>query len=238
MIDTQSFKQLNHKKFISLNHSVSSLSKDIGFREGYFKNAYNTSLLQPKYSLAQLKEYGLNIFIHNNQYYTFFSINTKHYSAISKLTFVQSLSIKELFEKSLQTIFNELLILGTIILMGIFLMLLMVTKRKVLYALNFLLFPLALISLYAYFIAFNILHIFMIFIILAIGIDYAFYTSKDQSIHTKKAILYSLLSTFAGFGVLSFSSVNALYSIGTIAIIGIVAIFLLLIFSKRFNDET
>jgi len=116
-------------------------------------------------------------------------------------------------------------------------MLILITKKRFLFALSFLLFPLALILLYGNFVTFNILHLFMMFIILAISIDYAIYSSKSLDINTKKAILFSLLSTFAGFGVLMFSKINSLYSIGTIATIGVLAIAFLLIFLKRSSNE-
>jgi len=72
----------------------------------------------------------------------------------------------------------------------------------------------------------------MIFVILSISIDYAIYTVKSNDSQTKKAITFSLMSTFAGFGVLIFSQINALFSMGIIATLGIAAIFLLLIFLK------
>ena len=106
------------------------------------------------------------------------------------------------------------------------------------YALLFLLFPIAMVGIYAYFTAINILHIFMLFVILAIGIDYAIYLSKKNDALTKEAISYSLISTFAGFGVLIFSQINALYSMGIVATIGIVSIFILLIFVKSIDNES
>ena len=62
--------------------------------------------------------------------------------------------------------------------------------------------------------------------------------SSNNNQNSYEAILYSLLSTFAGFGVLIFSNVNALFSIGITATIGILAITLLLIILKRsINDS-
>ena len=62
-------------------------------------------------------------------------------------------------------------------------------------------------------------------------------SSKQVSSSTKKAIIYSLVSTFCGFGVLVFSNITALYSLGTVASVGIVSILLLLLNSKKvFND--
>jgi predicted exporter len=74
----------------------------------------------------------------------------------------------------------------------------------------------------------------MLFIVLAIGIDYGIYMNEPTLSHnTTLAIIYSLISTFAGFGVLALSQINSLYSIGMTAIIGIFGILFLLIFQYR-----
>ena len=66
-------------------------------------------------------------------------------------------------------------------------------------------------------------------ILIAIGIDYGIYMSHTQKpSQTIKAVKYSLLSTFAGFGVLIFSSINALHSIGTVITTAMLAIFILI----------
>ena len=75
---------------------------------------------------------------------------------------------------------------------------------------------------------------FMTFIILAIGIDYGIYMNESKLSHnTTLAIIFSLVSTFAGFGVLVISDINSLFSIGITAIIGIMGILFLLLFQKR-----
>ena len=80
----------------------------------------------------------------------------------------------------------------------------------------------------------NILHIFILFIILSISIDYGIYISSYKTDkNTNKAIFYSILTTFAGFGVLIFSSINALFSIGISATVGVLSILFLLIFLKK-----
>ncbi len=78
----------------------------------------------------------------------------------------------------------------------------------------------------------------MLFVILAIGIDYAIYLSRKNNALTKEAINYSLISTFAGFGVLIFSKINALFSMGVVATIGIISIFILLLFVKGISSES
>jgi len=73
------------------------------------------------------------------------------------------------------------------------------------------------------------MHVFSMIILVAIGIDYGIYMSKtDKPSNTMLAIKYSLLSTFAAFGVLIFSTITALNSIGIVITLGVGAIFILI----------
>lgn len=227
---------LNSEKFEELKKELELQASNLGFKKDYFKEAYSLKEL-PNYSFKKLKELKINYFEYKEKNYVFLAVDIKDYEKIKILEFIKPLSMKFLFEDSLNEVKENILILGTIALILIILMLIFITKKKFLFALSFLLFPLALILLYSNFVAFNILHLFMMFIILAISIDYAIYSSKGLDINTKKAILFSLLSTFAGFGVLIFSKINSLYSIGIVATIGVLAIAFLLIFLKRSSNE-
>ncbi|WP_419774209.1 hypothetical protein [Halarcobacter sp.] len=227
---------LNSERFKELKKELELQASNLGFKKEYFKEAYSLKEL-PNYSFEKLKELKINYFKYKEKNYVFLALDIKDYEKIKTLEFIKPLSMKFLFEDSLNEVKENILILGTIALVLIILMLIFITKKKFLFALSFLLFPLALILLYSNFVAFNILHLFMMFIILAISIDYAIYSSKSLDINTKKAILFSLLSTFAGFGVLIFSKINSLYSIGIVATIGVLAIAFLLIFLKRSSNE-
>lgn len=227
---------LNSERFKELKKELELQASNLGFKKDYFKEAYSLKEL-PNYSFEKLKELKINYFEYKEKNYVFLALDVKDYEKIKTLEFVKPLSMKFLFEDSLNEVKENILILGTIALILIILMLIFITKKKFLFALSFLLFPLALILLYSNFVAFNILHLFMMFIILAISIDYAIYSSKSLDINTKKAIFFSLLSTFAGFGVLIFSKINSLYSIGIVATIGVLAIAFLLIFLKRSSNE-
>jgi predicted exporter len=79
------------------------------------------------------------------------------------------------------------------------------------------------------FVSVNIMHLFSLIILVAIGIDYGIYMSNSSKPrNTMLAISYSLLSTFAAFGVLIFSSIVALNSIGVVISLGCGAIFILI----------
>ena len=213
-----------------------TLKKDadtLGFKKGYFSRAYLPQEKQPLYTLQVLNAYGLDIFKTDAYYFAFGHIGLSHYQEIKNLYFVENLSLKERFESMMQESIDSILTLGILALCVILLLLYVITGTSMLYAVIFLLFPAAMISLYGLFFPFNILHIFMLFIILSIGVDYAIYLSCKNDLRAKQAISYSLLSTFAGFGVLVFSQMDALHSLGIIASIGIVSIFFLLLTLKR-----
>jgi len=219
-----------------LKYTLSTEAEKLGFKKEYFKYAYEPERPFVNYTEERIKTYGIDIVKVNDSYLTYGTVSKNSYQNVLVYDFVESLSLKERFEESMETSINMLLKLGILALIMIVILLYFITKRSMLYAITFLIFPVAMVSVYACFVDINILHIFMLFVILSIGIDYAIYLSKKNDNLTKKAISYSLISTFAGFGVLIFSSVNALFSMGMVATIGIVSIFVLLLFLKGVDD--
>ena len=234
LVSSASYKK-NKDTLYSVRHIRDTLQVEagkLGFTKAYFEKAYDAKKPLLNYTKDQIKAYGIDI-IKINDFYTTYGIVTQDvYTQILQYEFVESLSVKERFESSMKVSTVGLIKLGILALFIIIILLYFITKRAIVYALMFLIFPIAMVSLYAFFSAINILHIFMLFVILAIGIDYAIYLSKKNDILTQRAISYSLISTFAGFGVLVFSHINALYSLGIIATIGVISIFILLIFMK------
>ena len=144
--------------------------------------------------------------------------------------------MKTIFEDEFKKDMKKSFYLGSLSLILIVVLLAIFTKRKFLYALNFLLFPIALIFIILSYTSINILHLFMTFIIIGLSIDYAIYSTKSSSKATKKAILFSSLSSFAGFAVLIFSNTASLFSIGVVATLGITAILILTLFQKVKNE--
>jgi predicted exporter len=221
-----------------LHQNIKNNAERLGFKKDYFKTAYHFKCIQKNYTLKHIGSLGLTLFKIGDNYITYGQINKSEYAALSPYNFVESLSLKERFETSMQSSMKMLVVLGVLALMVIIFLLYIVTGKSMGYAMLFLIFPLAMSAIYAYTQAFNILHLFMLFVVLAIGIDYGIYLSKENDARTRTAIRYSLISTFAGFGVLVFSNINALYSLGVIATIGIVSIFILLVFVKGVKDES
>jgi hypothetical protein len=208
-------------------------AKRLGFKKEYFRDAYAVEKEFISYTEEQIKKYGLEIMKINDYYITFGMVDKKYYDEVLQYDFIKSLSMKEHFELHMKKSIQGLGSLGILVILLIILILFIIAGNKIVYAIVFLLFPIAMMSSYAFFFSINILHLFMLFIILAIGIDYAIYMVTANDMRTKKAIVYSLVSTFAGFGVLVFSQINALYSLGVIALIGIGAISMLLLCMKE-----
>ena len=232
----KAFKKLN---LLEINKRINQDATNIGFKKDFFLDTYLLKNNYPKYTKEYLDKLGLEIIKVKDSFITYALLPKSKQNEILKYTFVEHLSIKNMFEKSLNSVYNQLLILGTLAFLYIMLMIFISSKQNYLIAFSYMIFPLAMTLSLSFFIEFNILHLFVLFIILSISIDFGIYmSSKNIDKNTNKAIIYSLLSTFAGFGVLIFSKINALFSIGIIATIGILSItFLLLILKRPFYDS-
>lgn len=229
------YEELSLSKLKKIKNDLAIQIENTPFKKDSFINAYDYKIEVPNYTLESLSKYNIAIKKYKNFFISYINISNNKYEEIIKKDFIYSLSLKTLFEKNLQNVLNKITFLGLLSLLFIILIIILITKKKMIQALNFLLFPSALIFIYLHFIDINILHIFMFFIILSISIDYAIYSSKDNSQQTNKAIIFSAISSFAGFGVLIFSDINSLFSIGSIATIGIFAILVLIFFQKVNN---
>jgi predicted RND superfamily exporter protein len=219
----------------NIKNEIEKFSKKIGFKDGSFNKSYNYTQTIPEYTFDMLLDFDVSVQKYKEQYIVPIYVSNSRMEDVLDLDFVYPVNIKILFEKNLENNLNKIVNLGLLSLVFIVLIIIIITKNKILNAISFLSLPSAFIFFYLSFININILHIFMFFIILAISIDYAIYSSKDNNESTKKAIMFSALSSFAGFGVLIFSSTPSLYSIGSIASLGITAILLLILFKKEMN---
>jgi hypothetical protein len=233
--------QLKQFDIQALKKQIDISTKSVGFKDGYFKNSYNKNDLYqpyPKYTQKMLKDLGFELIYEENKYITTAMISPSKATKILKLDFVKNAQTRVLFENSIKKVHTELSIFGGLTLLLIVMILAIVTKRKFLQAFTYIVFPVSLILLYSWFVPLNILHMFMAFIILAIGIDYGIYMNESKLSHnTTLAIIFSLISTFAGFGVLAISEINSLFSIGITAIIGVFGILFLLLFQKQKNKS-
>ena len=218
--------------FSDIQEELLQKAQSTGFRADLFHDAYNAELLhpkEPKYTLEGINKYGFDLLYDGTFYYSYGF--AKSGDNIEGVYFIDS---KKLFAKSLKSIYNQLYIYGFLIFVSIILILYFATRENFFKALSYILAPMALSLFVMSFADINILQIFMLFVITALSIDYGIYMSEksvDREIH--KAIIFSLLSTYAGFGVLFFSSIGVLFYIGEVATFALLAIFILLIIGKK-----
>ena len=233
----KNLNKINQFGFEELKKDINKYAKEVGFKEGYFKDAYSSKLLYPEYinyNIEQIQSFGIDIIKDENRYISYAMVSFDKLDEILELDFTTSAQSKVLFENSLKRVTDELILFGSLTLILIIIILALVTKKRFLKAFTYIAFPASLIILYGLFVPLNIMHIFMAFVIMAIGIDYGIYMNEPKLSHnTTLAIIYSLISTFAGFGVLIISNINSLSSIAITAIIGILGILFLLLFQKR-----
>lgn len=230
---------LKNKPLDSIKMELEEKASLFGFQKNYFDKAYSYPFEKPIYTLEKLKSLELEVLPYKNYFISYAYLPEKKKEVFYTYNFLQNLSIKDMFEENLISLYNELIFYGILAISFIILMVLFSTKRNYLISFCYILFPLSIVSSLSFFISFNILHLFMMFILLSISIDFGIYmASKNINKNSYKAVLYSLLSTFAGFGVLVFSHINALFSIGIIATLGIAAVTFLLILLKRSSYAT
>ena len=238
--DFESKKEFLEKSNLSeINSLINKKAISFGFKENYFNQAYKYDIEKPIYTIEKLRNLNLEVISYKNYFISYTNLPIDKKEEFYKYDFIQSLSVKDMFENNLISIYNELIFYGFLTLCFIILMVLLSTRKNYLISFTYILFPLSIILTLSFFMNFNILHLFMIFILLSISIDFGIYMgAKNLDENSYKAVFYSLLSTFAGFGVLIFSQINALFSIGIIATMGIIAVTILLIILKRPSNDT
>lgn len=216
--------------FHRLNTIINQQAKQIGFKESYFNQSYVFTKNLASCDIDDFKvfnPYGLDIYKKQNNYFTMAFVD--NLKIANSFDFVSSIDIKEIFTNQVQEMYKNLLLFSLMVVSIIFILLILSVKKRFLYALNYIIFPVSLtLAILVSISEVNLMHLFSLIILIAIGIDYGIYMSNtNKPNNTMLAIKYSILSTFAAFGVLAFSSITALYSIGIVISLGTLAIFIL-----------
>lgn len=215
--------------------------------KAYFKNAlgesveilifsdFRESLPQKAMQVAQLTQIksdirNLAIVEHNDKFYS--AISVEGVDLLQSLDFVETRSIEELSNEITSGIYKPMLLILAIVISSMIAIVLLITRS--LTSLVYIIAPLAAIFLYFLGIKVNIMHLFSLLIVVVSSIDYGIYVKAEgENIKTLHAIIFSALTTIAGFGFLSFSKILALKSFGITILIGLGVILLLLLFQRR-----
>ncbi len=240
--DSEIEKRVEELKNIGIDtikQEIKISSKELGFRDDYFSLAYDYDKKAPIYSIEYLNELGFEIIGLNGEYISYIVVPKNKLDDIKRFSFLEDMRVETIFYDSLDDVKNSLIIYGFLCVLFIVSIVFISYKKSLFIYLAFIFFPFSMILSINLFASLNILHIFILFIILSISIDYGIYIgSKKQNKNTNKAVVYSILTTFAGFGVLIFSNINALFSIGLASSVGVLSILFLLIFLKRREFES
>lgn len=233
-------RNIQNYEFQKMKELLQHNAKVLGFKDGYFLDAYNFTEHIPnsyKADFIALKKLGYEIIEKNSKFYT---ISTVEKNSIQESELKEGIYIIDglkLIKKTTKTMINSLIIYLFISFATIVLIISITIKRKTILALNFILFPIAIILIYLSIVTINIMHLFSIIIIIVAGIDYGIYMSQEHSqkeyLATKESIFYSLLTSFSGFGILILSSIGAIHSIGVVITIGILSILFLVLFLQE-----
>ena len=222
--------------FQKLKLLLTESAKDIGFKANYFEQAYVfvekiPSIYEPK--VEAFKSLGYEVLEKDNKFYSIATIEKKDLELLKEIEGVSLIDTAKLIKSTMSSMFKSLLLYLLLSFISIVVIIAFIVKRKTILALNFILFPIAMILLYLSLIQINIMHLFSIIIIIVAGIDYGIYVSQEQSVATNEAIYYSLFTSFSGFGILVLSSIGAIHSIGEVITVGIVSILFLVLFLKK-----
>ncbi|MDD4856412.1 MAG: hypothetical protein PHU41_11295, partial [Sulfuricurvum sp.] len=210
--------------------NLEETSVEAGFRSGIFKNAYLPLQELSPYTLdtGALRVLGSEILTTPKGVMSLAYIKTDELKALASYPFLTPIDAKEILSHSATNALKEFTTIFTIGFSLLLLIIIAVTRRHALYALNFLFFPMAVIlAMFAISGSFNLMHLFALFLMMVYGIDYGIYLSRKEISNSMRAVIYSCLTTFAGFGVLILSDVPAVHSIGEVTIVGIIAIMML-----------
>lgn len=173
---------------------------------------------------------NLNVVEKDGRFYA--AISVESVDSIKDLDFVESRSIDELSNEITSGIYKPMLLILAIVIASMITIVLLITRSIT--GLVYIIAPLAAIFLYFLSIKVNIMHLFSLLIVVVSSIDYGIYVQKEgENIKTLHAIIFSALTTIAGFGFLAFSNILALKSFGITILIGLCVILLLLLFQRR-----
>ncbi len=184
-------EQIMSYDFEKLKKLLNGSAKKLGFKEGYFSSSYAFIEKIPKHysvNLKTFKDLGYEVIRRDNKFYTIASIAAQDRGKFKTSHGLYLIDAAKLVKKTTKSMFNNLLIYLLLVFSAIVFIIIFFIKKKTILALNYILFPIAMILLYLSFTSMNIMHMFSIIIIIIAGIDYGIYMSNNDSKETKSNI--------------------------------------------------
>lgn len=225
--------------FPHIKQELESSAIAAGFRPGTFSDSYSDLQNLHPYKMDEqaIKELGIELLRHDGLISTIGYIDEADLGGIKGFAFAKPIIGRELLSQSATAALEQFKSFFAIASLALLLMVVIATRRQALYAINFLLFPVAsILCMLSFLDGYNIMHMFALFLMMIYGIDYGIYLSKGGNSGTMRAVIYSSITTFAGFGILIFSEVPAVYAIGESTLVGLLSLFLLF-FQKNYASK-
>jgi len=226
-------KKLNIAK---VKEEITAAAEKAGFRKGSFKDAY--AFLQglhyspPNLQIAKSLGYETKQ-LGERKWITLAFVGEEEARLLAGKNDVVVLEAATLLKKGVEGVLDQLLFIALLTFVLISILLIVLLKRRALVAMNYVLFPLGVITtVLALLGTFSVMHLFALIIVMVAAIDYGIYMSSAEE-ETDEAIYYAMLTTFAGFGIFVFSHIGALHHIGLVIALGIVSTFMLQTVQKR-----
>ena len=230
---------LNKIDFSLLREMLEDEAIKVGFRKDTFSGAYgfvdNVNYSKPDLAIA--KQLGFEtVQLGDGRWMSLAFIDASERDTLAYGDGLVLLEASTLLQKGVEDVLDQLILIAAMTFGFITLLLLALLKERALVALNYVLFPLAVIATTLAIIgSFSVMHLFALIIVMVAAIDYGIYMSDVQE-ETDEAIYYAMLTTFAGFGIFVFSHIGALHHIGLVIALGIASTFVLQTVQKRFYN--
>lgn len=224
--------------FNDLREVIEREATAIGFRKGTFSTAYafadNIHYAEPDLVIA--KQLGFETLqLDDGRWMSLAFIDASQSKRLSYDDGLVLLEASMLLQKGVEDVLDQLVLIAALTFGFITLLLAVLLKKRALVAMNYVLFPLAVIATTLAFLgSFSVMHLFALIIVMVAAIDYGIYMSDVQE-ETDEAIYYAMLTTFAGFGIFVFSHIGALHHIGLVIALGIASTFILQTVQKRLS---
>lgn len=192
----------------------------------------HTPSSKPQITLESLKQFGVEIFQKDHSLY--FQGRIQDLASISHISSIYTQQVQDLMQEITSGIFAPMLLILGIAFVAIVLLLLILTGKRFLDSLNFVLLPSSCALFYLSLTSsLNIMHLFALLLIVIVGIDYGIYHVKEKDGKgAKHAVLFSTLTTLCSFGLFMLSKTKALSSFGEVVVVGMSCILLLIFFQK------
>ncbi|ANV98227.1 hypothetical protein BBW65_05170 [Helicobacter enhydrae] len=186
-------------------------------------------------NLQTLVGLGFNIIKENGNYYYQGKVESENLVRLEYIDGVYVAQLPDLIARITSGIYAPMVSILGLAFLAMLVILLIATRNRFFDALSFVIFPFACVMFYLSLNGvINIMHLFALLILVVVSVDYGVYHIQEgDSLETRHAILFSVLTTLSSFGVFMFSDTRALYSFGQVIFVGMLCVIGLILLQQK-----